>query len=352
MAKRFWMSACLGVCSLSAFAAFAPDQARQVFGESGLNVTASTTEACDYLFMRIKWTASEDEDVSDDEQQMSAVMDALDAYLAPARVECRDSPFCKTLTKWMEPEPTYTIPDVSSCVVKDESTASEHVCVMAFDAGPLKKEKAAAAARMNAVNDRTKADWAVALKEAFGHFKTHEEKAKFNALLGCPVVTLVNQGVRASLTEVNEGSGVDEVRRILDHIKSEGSLFAKNRALSWSAVREDNADPFFPVWASEDGGRFEEAVKLFRQGKNLDRIIVLLSESLAMNPGGREKWQYLAASLKFANRFEDAIFAYVQTLRFDGKNKQAWDGLLECLRKAGCSANAGGLDWYLKIINM
>jgi cytochrome c-type biogenesis protein CcmH/NrfG len=99
----------------------------------------------------------------------------------------------------------------------------------------------------------------------------------------------------------------------------------------------------------DDQGRLAEAEKLYRQGKNIPKIIDLLTASIAINPIHSRKWEYLGGALMASGRTGVALIAYVQSLRINPKNSFAWKGLRSCCEKCGLLENAKGLSWYLRM---
>ena len=93
----------VGIWQMTLFAAFTPEEARRVYGESSSSLNLSTfKEVGDYVFMEVKWSV--DKDVSSDDREsleMSALMDAIQKYVEPPVIACTNSPFLKALTTWL-----------------------------------------------------------------------------------------------------------------------------------------------------------------------------------------------------------------------------------------------------------
>ena len=100
----------------------------------------------------------------------------------------------------------------------------------------------------------------------------------------------------------------------------------------------------------DDGGRFEEAKTMFRKGKDINRILQLLAESISINPIGQEKWMYLGGALNVVGYHRDAVAAYCQAVVFDPTSDAAWKSLQDSCSKAGFASTATGLSWFRKIL--
>ena len=352
MSSKNVFLACFTICQLTLSAAFTPEEARRIYGESSYTQNVGIVESGDYVFMEVAWKptpdASEDEL---EEQELSAIFDAIKSYVKPEFVACTNSPFCKNLTSWMEPEFDFSAQNVPSSTVKEYSTNGVHLKIMAFDAPSLKAAKADAQKAMNGKNLRTGDEWLALLKDVRGNFKTSEEKAKFYTMLGCPLVNVVNSRSPEDYGGPLKGSETcwRELQDIMDIPRRSDSFFARNGNLVWSSVVSGTKGDFYPNWLEDDDGRFNKAVALYRKGKDVPRIVKLLSESIAINPIGADKWGYLGGALKISGKNEDALFAYLQSLRFNPKNNWAWKGLQECCEKCGYKENAKGLAWYLRM---
>lgn len=341
-----------GFCRLMLAAAFTPEEARRVFGESSSTFTSSTMEVGDYVFMEIKWDVDADADNDDKEaKELSVVLHALREYITPEKVSCTNSPFCKALTTWLMPEPVFNVPEVERTVVKDEELPGARKAVYAFDAGPLKAAKYGAMETARSVNKRTDGDWLVSLKSAYENFKAPAEKRKFNVMLGCPIVDYILSSGKYIAEESNEDEkdGVAEVEKIVNWKPAKDSVFSEYPNMLWATHKNSESDLFYPQWNENDGGRFVEAEVLYRKGKDVPRILTLLAESICINPIGEKKWAYLGGVLKAQGKHEDALIAYIQALKFDKSDPWAWKGVRDCCQKLGYKVNATGLDWYFKL---
>lgn len=345
------MLAFIGICQLMLSATFAPEEARRIYGESSSSFTSSSHEVGDYVFMKLEWTFDKDSSPEEREAlELSAVMDAIEKYVAPSVMVCTNSPFSKALTTWMTPDTEFKLPEVQTSVVKDEEKDGTRCQVVAFDAVSLKAARADAAQKVRSVNARTLEDWLELLKKASENFKTEEGKRKFNTMLGCPIVNFIScRAYEKESANDDEQAGIEELAKIVDWTPREGSVYAEYPDLLWMTRKDKGAGLFYPYWSEDDGGAFAEAEKLYRQGKDIPRIIKLLAESITKNPIGVKKWSYLAGVLKVSNRYEDALIAYIQTLKLDPSNTWAWKGVMECCQKLGFKSNAVGLAWYFKL---
>jgi len=353
MYSKCVLLACVGICQLTLSAAFTPEEARRAYGESSSALGSSSfKEVGDYVFMEVNWTV--DDDVAEEDREaleMSALMDAIQGYVAPPAVACTNSPFSKALTTWMSQETEFRLPEVQSAVVKNEEAGGRRCQVVAFDAAPLKAAKADAMKAACRVNERSEEDWLALLKAACENFKTSAEKRKFNVMLGCPIVDLILGTGKFVAEEANEDEkeGVAEVARVLNWKPSKDSVFSQYPNLLWTTHKKSESDLFYPSWGEDDGGKFAEAEVLYRKGKDVPKIRALLAESISVNPVGEKKWAYLGGVLKAQNEPEDALIAYIQALKFDKGDPWAWKGVRDCCQKLGYKANAAGLNWYFKL---
>ena len=342
----------LGMGLTAHSAPFSSEEARRVFDESSVNVSTSAKVVGDYLFTEVSWQEDRSATIENREaQELSALLAAMQDFIAPNVVQCTNSPFCKTLTEWLEPMTGFNVPNVQSFVLKDETKGDKRLQIVALEAKPLVDAKRKAQASIADKNSRTESQWARLLQGACAQFKTPEEKRKFFVLLGCPLVNLIadkGSGDYGSALPGGE-SGWAELEKIINWRPDASSFYAEYPNLLWTAYAKRTDAIFFPAWSENDGGRLDEAAKLYRQGKDIPTIIRLLAESISMNPISSTKWEYLGGVLKASNKPYDAIIAYIQALKINSKSPWAWKGLVDSLDKAGFKANATGLKWYLKL---
>lgn len=353
MDLKFVLLVCVGICQLALSAAFTPEEARRVYGETSLDLSSvSYAEVGDYIFMEIKWDVDKDADSDGlESQEMSALMDAIQKYVVPPVIACTNSPFSKSLTTWLMPETEFNVPEVQSAVVKNEEKDGSRCQIVAFDAAVLKAARANAVNTAHNVNKRSEESWLGALKLAYGNFKTPAEKRKFNVMLGCPIVNLILCGGTYEQENANEDEkdGVAEVERIVKWTPDKDSVFSEYPNMLWTAYQNSGSSLFYPSWCEDDGGKFAEAEVLYRKGENVPKILSLLAESISINPVGEKKWAYLGGVLKALDKPEDAMIAYIQALKFNKDNPWAWKGVFECCMKLGLRSNARGLAWYFKL---
>ena len=94
----------LGMGLTAHSAPFSSEEARRVFDESSVNVSTSAKVVGDYLFTEVSWQEDRSATIEDREaQELSALLAAMQDFIAPNVVQCTNSPFCKTLTEWLEP---------------------------------------------------------------------------------------------------------------------------------------------------------------------------------------------------------------------------------------------------------
>ncbi len=353
MKMKFALLVCASVSQLLLSASFTPEEARRVYDESSSTLSQSSCkEIGDYVFMEVKWRVESDDSSEDCEaKELSALMDAIQRYVAPPVVACTNSPFSKALTTWLMPVAEFDVPKVASSVVKDEEMAGARRQVVAFDAQALRAAKAKAAKSAVNVNARSVEDWTDSLKSIVSDFKTPSEKRKFNVMLGCPIVDFVlcDEEYVPGQVNADETDVVAEVERLNNWQPAKDSVFASHPKVLWSSYKGEGSKLFYPRWKENDGGRFAEAEKLYRKGKDVPRILELLLESIEINPICEKKWAYLGGVLKALNKPEDAMIAYIQALKFNKDNPWSWKGLRDCCRKVGMKLNADGLEWYFRL---
>jgi tetratricopeptide (TPR) repeat protein len=223
--------------------------------------------------------------------------------------------------------------------------------IVVYDSIALNKLREAAKIFSENKNNRTDVDWTMSLNKAYLEFKTPTEKVIFYKLLGCPIINIILHDGEKDLTKPISGMNKSciEVDDILCLIERENSFYKENRRLLGISLDQNLKGCFYPCWKENDGGRLERAKYLYSKGKDIPIIIKLLVESIAINPIKSEKWGYLGGVLKVTGRYEDALIAYVQSLRFDETNKWSWKGLRDCCERCGFVENAKGLTWYLRM---
>ena len=340
--------------------AFAPEDARLAYNGVSLSHELPYVEKGDYLFYRIEWKDSQTDDLDCQEgDDLFAILSALEKYLTPESIIISFLPFNEDLNSWFIPSPgtcNFNFFGVASCVLSEEVKNGMHCRVMAFDAEPLRKEKARIAAeykaKIESLKTRTDAEWGEALAEIYNaHFKDREGKRIFFFNLGCPIVSWLDPEISVGKDElVKRGDKASsELLQLLDWAPSKDSVFEEYPKLTWTNRQKGGSGVFFPRWKGDDGGAFDDAVKLYKKGKDIPRIIKLLAKSIAASPIGTEKWQYLGGVLNASGKYQDAVIAYMQSLRQDSSNTYSWKGLATALDKAGYPENAKGVTWYLRM---
>lgn len=332
--------------------AFTPDEARRVYNEASHSHSKDKPlheEIGDYIFIFVTWKNDENDSTEKrEEKELSAIFDAIEGYLSSPKKEVQTvSPFEDKLTAWLIPAPVFKLPNVVSSVVKEEEHEGVIQKIIAFDAKEMKAAKAACAEAVPDISHWTKNDWLKALVSAKNHFKTAEEKQAFYTMLGCPIVNLILPETGSFKSCEDTNPSVLEINNLLKWTPKMGSVFYEHPALLWSFYKNKGQGFFFPEWSDDDEGAFDEAEGLYLKGKDIPKIISLLVKSISKNPVGAKKWEYLGGVLKVSGKYEDAVIAYLQSLRFDNKSPWAWKGLMESCDKAGLTYNAKGLDWFL-----
>ena len=339
--------------SMAHSAPFSSEVARHVFDEFSPTFDRNDyVETNGFVFARLRWKIeSSDSAVESRKKSLAAVRQFLERYVAPVTIACTNSPFCSALTSWMLPRVSFSLQNVSTSILKDETSDNIRTQIVAFDFVPLDRARGLAKGQVEALQKRSEQQWGEELEKTFKKFKTPEEKRKFFVLLGCPIVNLIADKGSGDYGFALPGgeSGWAEFERIINWRPGAGSFYAEYPNLLWTAYAKRTDAIFFPSWSENDGGRLDEAAKLYRQGKDIPTIIRLLAESISMNPISSTKWEYLGGVLKASNKPCDAVIAYIQALKINSKSPWAWKGLVDSLDKAGFKANAAGLGWYLKI---
>lgn len=341
-----------GMCFSASPATFTPEEARRIFGESSSCVLSSGTVVGDYLFLEVNW--KEDASLSTEEreeQEMSALFEAMQKFITPQPCVCTNSPFCRTLTDWLLPVVEFNVPNVKSSVVKDDTKDGRRTQVVAVEADPLMSARDLALKSVASVNNRSEAEWAESLKNALSQFKMPDDKQKFYTLLGCPIVNLIFSRSNEYRVSVLPGCehACDELGSLVKFATEGDSFFVEYPNILWRHYAHDRSVLFFPAWEEDDGGRLIEAEKLYQKGTDIPTIIRLLVESISINPISSTKWEYLGGVLRASGRPKDALIAYVQALKISPRSIWAWKGAADCCEKAGLTENANGLKWYLKI---
>lgn len=326
------------------------------FKQASCDFSTQPFVVCDkYLFLKVTYSLLEYESVAEHlGKELSAIRSALSAFILPPLPNYEDSPFCEALTSWMMPKYTYNFSNLASCVVQDETLDNDvRVKVFAFDLPQVLRVKNEVASQKVDFKKRSEREWISALCETSRHFnKTDEEKKIFYILLGCPIVNVIEDKLGRGLygKDFVETNPVytpvsEEVDAILTHIKGDAGFFAENKTLLWATSEQKKALFYFP--REIETKKMEKAKSLYRRGKDLPQIIKLLSESIAEDPINAEKWKYMGGALYVKGDYMDAIVAYVQSLRLNQQDNEAWKGLLNACQKAQLSRHAEGLKWYL-----
>ena len=94
---------------------------------------------------------------------------------------------------------------------------------------------------------------------------------------------------------------------------------------------------------------FNESKKLFAQGRELDRILKLLQQSIELDARSSEKWRYYGAALRTANKHLDAVVAYHQTLTLNNKDELALTDVCLLYERLGYHELAFGTAWYILV---
>lgn len=344
---------CACLCLSAEALAFTPAEARRVYGLAATNSPASTVmEADGFIFMEVKWSVGEDEEP--DECELSAVQDALEAFIAVPQATSANSPFSEALTDWLVPDVTYQLPNVKSAVVKKREEAGVHYDVYAFEAAPLKAARANAIQQQESRRMKDNAAWGEALKKYSKTLKSENDWRQFCVMLGCPVVNMVKGAQTQNFGMPVKGceSGLAELDAIMVW-KSDGSFFySTHKGVLWCDRAASEKSFFYPVFSSDDGGSFARAKELAKNKdweKQPQAILDELAKSIMAYPYVAEKWVYLGGVLLKTGHPMEGLIAYIQGAKFDQKNRDAWTGIMCCCEALNLKSNASGLSWFLKV---
>ena len=343
-----------GCLALAAEAtAFTPAEARRAYGLVATNASASTVlEADGLVFMEIKWSVGEDEEPG--ECELSAVQDALEAYIAVPQTPVSNSPFVPALTDWLIPEVAYQVPNVKSTVVKKKEMAGVHRDVYAFEAAPLKAARANAIRQQEKRQMKDKAAWCEALKKYAKTLKTQNDWRQFCVMLGCPIVNLVKDAQTRDFGKAVKGceKGLAELGVITSWNPEQSFFYSTHKGVLWGDRVASANSIFYPLLQLDDGGAFARAKELAKKKdweKQPQAILDELAKSIIAHPYVAEKWVYLGGVLLKTGHPMEGLIAYVQGAKFDEKNRDAWTGIMCCCEAAGLKVNASGLSWFLKV---
>lgn len=329
-----------------AAASQAYEQAAVAFAHHAELPSFATAEVGDFILGEGRWEVAEESD-EEEANELHNRRRLIESYILPDRAAQLppNSPFGPTLTNWMTPEPTYCLDGCAVCTLVDQTEADVRRVVWAMEAPPLRAERQRILAFYQKVRARTEAEWIAELRQVAQRFQHENRRSQFLTLLKCPIVNLIEQGDMGPVLKDGEVA-CQELTHWREALMRDDAFFAQHPALcAWRIT----PGPFFPQWRQTDGGRLQEAKRLFAQGKSLDRILSLLIESIEQNPISAEKWGYLGGTLREKGLYAEAVYAYAQALRYDVSLTWAWTGLRESCDKAGLKQNAEGLRWFLAI---
>jgi len=347
---------CICVClSLVANATtFTPAEARRVYGLVATNASASTVlEADGFIFMEIKWSVGEGEEPG--ECELSAVQDALEAYIAVPQTTIANSPFVAALTDWLVPEVAYQMPNVKSTVVKRKEIAGVHRDVYAFEAAPLRAARANAIRQQEKRQMKDKAAWCEALRKYAKTLKTKNDWRQFCVMLGCPIVNLVKDTQARDFGKAVKDceKGLAELDVITSWNPEKSFFYSTHKGVLWGDRVVSANSIFYPLLQSDDGGAFARAKELAKRKDwetQQQTILDELAKSIMAHPYVAEKWVYLGGVLLKTGHPMEGLIAYIQGAKFDEKNRDAWTGIMCCCEVLGLKENASGLKWFLKIL--
>ena len=94
-----------------------------------------------------------------------------------------------------------------------------------------------------------------------------------------------------------------------------------------------------------DGGSFNEAMSLWKKGKDLPGILGRLSTAVEADPSHAEAWKYLGAALKASGKPEQALVAYNEAARLSPDDVECAAYQASLYQALGCPAMASGAAW-------
>lgn len=101
---------------------------------------------------------------------------------------------------------------------------------------------------------------------------------------------------------------------------------------------------FVPTGRS-NGGAFDEAMSLWKKGKDLPRILDRLKTAVEADPARAEAWKYLGAALKASGKPEQALVAYNEASRLAPEDAECAAYQASLYQTLGCPAMASGAAW-------
>lgn len=350
-AACFCFCACLTLVTKAA--SFTPAEARRVYGLVSTNTSASTVlEADGFLFLEVKWSVGEGEEPG--ECELSAVQDALEAYIDVPQTTVVDSPFIPALTDWLLPQMNYQVPNVKSTVVKNKEIAGVHYDVYAFEAAPLKAARANAIRQQEKRQVKGRAYWCEELKKYAKTLKTENDRRQFFVMLGCPIVNLVKDKQTQNYGKPVKGceEGLAELDVITSWNPEKSFFYSAHKGVLWCDRVSSGKSLFYPSLQSNDGGAFARAKELAKKGdwvKQPQAILDELAKSIIASPYVAEKWVYLGGVLLKTGHPMEGMIAYIQGAKFEENNRDAWTGIMCCCDALGLKANVSGLNWFLML---
>lgn len=344
----------IGICGLASFNlnAFSLQEAKQVFEPYKENLLPNVwIEDGEYAFIRVTVTLPEKYKVESKRRNfafMSEMLRVFEAYAGLPAPLPQKTPFCKNLTKLIEPLLPWKMPEIGSSILEENMTEDGVERVYAFEKEKLHAFKQGIEKQLIAREERSEEEWAALLKTAVAKLKTLPERRAVMLLLGCPLVNVLEDSGEGEFGNPILGfeKAWGELQEYLKWAKGGSPFFEAHKKILWSDIRNTDSI-FYPIqWKQDDGGKFEEAKNLYNRGQDLPKVLELLSGSIALYPLKAEKWCYLGGALLANNQPQDALVAYVQAYRMAPRNDMAWKGILKSCEMAGLKEHVKGFHWY------
>lgn len=141
-----------------------------------------------------------------------------------------------------------------------------------------------------------------------------------------------------------------EYSRLYSDVLEKSKHFDGRSAAFWRYALNSFGHVWFPSAPRDASIRaqdlFKEAKSLYSQGRDLQRIIALLKESIEMDPKDYEKWRYFGAALRTAGCDFDAVVAYNEAMVLNPKDDVSQVDSCVLYKRMGYGALARGNAWF------
>lgn len=307
----------------------------------------------EYLFMNISVKCEEDP-IERDGALMMARFHALRKYVCEPYEKERMtvSPFGETMAKFVVPEFVFSLDGISVITVFEE--VQENMCtqILAFDKKQIEDLGQQIYKQLADMKEWDSTKWASLLAEAYKTIKYEEDKIKIWIFLGCPILNSIMTGSLQYNGEKDELSSkaYSELNAFLNSGSSE--FYTSWKSNLWIMLWWTKGNLCFLQSGIEGEKDFSEAVSLFKQGKDLPKILSLLKKSIESMPNNADKWRYLGGSLIVMKKYPEALVAYIQAARLDPNNLDVLLKISELCAKCNLPLNSEGIQWYVQMLRL